>query len=135
IPTEVKLVFIRNLVAAGLREIEVTSFVSPKWVPQLADAAELWPQLPRDESALFSALVPNQKGLERAIEVGVNRIAVFTAASDAFTQKNVNMTVDESLEVFGQVVQEFRSKVERGWVRGYVSTAFECPYAGRIEPK
>jgi hydroxymethylglutaryl-CoA lyase len=135
IPTEAKLAFIKNLLAAGLNEIEATSFVSPKWVPQLGDAAELWPQLPREDGALFSALVPNQKGLERAIEVGVQRIAVFTAASDSFTQKNINMTVDQSLDVFHQVVQEFRSKVAHGWVRGYVSTAFECPYAGRIEPK
>lgn len=135
ISTDLKLAFIRNLLAAGLVEIEATSFVSPKWVPQLGDAAELWPQLPKDDSALFSALVPNLKGLERAIEVGVRRIAVFTAASDAFTKKNINMSVDESLEIFQKVVEEFRSTIGNGWVRGYVSTAFECPYAGRIEPK
>ena len=134
IPTATKLAFIRGLIAAGLSEIEATSFVSPKWVPQLGDAADLWPQLPQD-GAQFSALVPNAKGLERAIEVGVKRIAVFTAASDAFTQKNINMTIDQSLDVFQQVVEEFRSKVSDGWVRGYVSTAFECPYAGRITPE
>lgn len=132
IPTPAKLEFIKSLLAAGLTEIEATSFVSPKWVPQLGDAAELWPQLPK--GGTYSALVPNAKGLERAVEVGVERIAVFTAASDAFTQKNINMTVDQSLDVFADVVQQFRAKVSTGWVRGYVSTAFECPYAGRIEP-
>lgn len=134
ISTDAKLEFIQRLLAAGLTEIEATSFVSPKWVPQLGDAAELWPQLPNDPKAKFSALVPNAKGLERAIEVGVKRIALFTAASDAFTQKNINMTIDESLDVFKSVVDEFRAKVPGGCVRGYVSTAFECPYAGRINP-
>jgi isopropylmalate/homocitrate/citramalate synthase len=132
ISTEQKLAFIAALRDAGLGEIEATSFVSPKWVPQLGDAAELWPQLP--PGPRYSALVPNAKGLERAIKVGVKRIAVFTAASDAFTLKNINMTVEQSLDVFSEVVQSFRSEVPEGWVRGYVSTAFECPYAGRIEP-
>lgn len=133
IPTEVKLEFIRRLVGAGLKEIEATSFVSPKWVPQLGDAAELWPQLPA--GVLYSALVPNMRGLERAMELGVERIAVFTAASDAFTQKNINMTVEQSLAGFAEVMQTFREKTPGGWVRGYVSTAFECPYAGRIDPE
>lgn len=135
IATDAKLAFIAELLDAGLKEIEVTSFVSPKWVPQLGDAADLWPQLPQNPRAKFSALVPNAKGLERAIESGVERIAVFTAASDAFTQKNINMTVDQSLEVFQSVVTQFRERVPGGWVRGYVSTAFECPYAGRISPE
>ncbi|MFI5386628.1 MAG: hydroxymethylglutaryl-CoA lyase, partial [Fimbriimonadales bacterium] len=79
-------------------------------------------------------LVPNMKGLERALECGVKRIALFTAASDAFTQKNINMTVDQSLDVFAEVSSAFRARVPDGFVRGYVSTAFECPYAGRIQP-
>ncbi len=133
IATSAKLAFIRALLDAGLKEIEVTSFVSPKWVPQLADAAELWPQLP--PGGLYSALVPNMKGLERAIELGVDRIALFTAASDQFTLKNINMTVDQSLEVFREAITEFRSHKPHGWVRGYVSTAFECPFAGRIPPE
>lgn len=133
IATELKLQFIQNLLEAGLTEIEATSFVSPKWVPQLGDAAELWPQLP--VSGLFSALVPNQRGLERALELGVKRIAVFTASSEAFTQKNINMTVEESLTAFRELIAVFRDAVPDGWVRGYVSTAFECPFAGRIEPK
>lgn len=132
IPTDLKLNFIRRLVQAGIREIEATSFVSPKWVPQLADAAELWPDLP--PGGIYSALVPNLKGLERALEVGVDRIAIFTAASDEFTQANINMTVEESLSVFGEVVSAFRLSLRDGWIRGYVSTAFECPYAGRIDP-
>ena len=132
IPTNVKAAFVGALARAGLREIEATSFVSPKWVPQLADAAELWPMLL--SGPLYSALVPNEKGLERAIEAGVMRIAFFTAASDAFTQKNINMTVEESLAVFAEVAQRFRSERPMGWIRGYVSTAFECPYSGKVKP-
>ncbi len=131
ISTTEKLAFIQRLAAAGLRDIEATSFVSAKWIPQLGDAADLWRQLPSGPD--FSALVPNAKGLERAIEVGVQRIALFTAASDAFTQKNINMTVSESLDAFRQVVEVFREQVPDGWIRGYVSTAFECPYAGRVD--
>lgn len=131
IPTELKVAFIRDLAGAGLREIEATSFVSPKWVPQLADAAELWPKLPLGPQ--YSALVPNPKGLERALEVGVERIALFTAASDAFTQKNINMSVAESLDVFREVADSFRTARKEGWIRGYVSTAFECPYSGKVE--
>jgi hydroxymethylglutaryl-CoA lyase len=132
ISTDAKLEFIEGLIDAGLKEIEATSFVSPKWVPQLGDAAELWRRLP--SGAEFSALVPNMRGLESALEVGCSRIALFTAASDAFTQKNINMTVEESLDVFAQVVEAFRSTYPDGFMRGYVSTAFECPYAGRIDP-
>lgn len=132
IPTDLKLNFIRELATSGLKEIEATSFVSPKWVPQLADAAELWPHLPSGPQ--FSALVPNLKGLERALDVGVKRIALFTAASDAFTEKNINMTVAESLDVLREVAAAFRSAQETGWIRGYVSTAFECPYSGKVEP-
>lgn len=140
IPTDVKLRFIGQLAAAGLSEIEATSFVSPKWVPQLGDAAELWPQLPTGPS--YSALVPNIKGLERALSVGVRRISVFTAASDAFTQKNINMTVEQSLDVFHEVIRAFEAAEDEDHdevhsprsVRGYVSTAFECPYAGRMDP-
>lgn len=133
IPTPVKLQFIQNLLEAGVKEIEATSFVSPKWVPQLGDAAELWEQLP--SGGVYSALVPNLKGLDRALECRVKRIAVFTAASDAFTQKNINMTVEESLAAFREVVNRFRQFVPDGWVRGYVSTAFECPYSGPVSPE
>lgn len=132
VPTESKLDLIAALARCGLKEIEATSFVSPKWVPQLGDAAELWPQLP--PGPLYSALVPNAKGLDRALDVGVERIAVFTAASEAFTKKNINMTIGESLEAFAEVVATFRSSVPSGFVRGYVSTIVECPYSGRVSP-
>lgn len=134
VPIETKLDFIRALADAGLQEIEATSFVSPKWVPQLADSAELWEKLP--SGPLYSALVPNMKGLERALDLGVSRIALFTAASDDFTRRNINMTVDDSLSVFEEVARAFRAKTgAHGWLRGYVSTAFECPYAGRVDPE
>ncbi len=128
VPTAQKLELIRGLVAAGIKEIEVSSFVSPKWIPQLGDIEDLWPML--SEGGLYSALVPNMKGLERAEGLGVERIAVFTAASDAFTLKNINMTVDQSLDIFRLIRAE-----HKGFMRGYVSTIFECPYAGLIEPK
>ncbi|HLK14401.1 MAG TPA: hydroxymethylglutaryl-CoA lyase [Fimbriimonadaceae bacterium] len=133
VPTPLKLELIRALAAAGLDEIEATSFVSPKWVPQMGDAAELWPQLPKGPT--YWALVPNVRGLERALEVGVDGIALFTAASEAFTQRNINMTIQESLDAFSEVIGRFRASVRRGRVRAYVSTAFECPYSGRIDPQ
>ncbi len=133
IPVDAKLRFVSKLLNAGIHEIEVTSFVSPKWVPQLGDAQILWPQLP--PGGLYSALIPNIKGLERALEVGVERIALFTAASESFTQKNINMSIAQSLETFGEVIAQFRAAKPQGWVRGYVSTAFECPYEGRISPE
>lgn len=127
VPTEAKAALIAALYGVGLSEIEASSFVSPKWVPQLGDVETLIPLLPT--GPLYSYLVPNAKGLERAQALKVERIALFTAASDAFTQKNINMTVSESLEGFRAIRQQFK-----GFVRGYVSTIFECPYAGRIEP-
>lgn len=131
LPTEAKAELVKRLARAGLREIEATSFVSPKWVPQLGDAEALWRLLPA--GPLFSALVPNAKGLERALSCGVRRIALFTAASEAFTRKNINMTVADSLAAARDVVARFREQVPEGWVRGYVSTAFECPYSGRVQ--
>lgn len=131
IPTAVKLDFIRKLADAGLRYIEVTSFVHPKAVPQLADALDIVRALPPVPDVHYSALVPNMRGLERALESGIQEIAVFTAASDAFNQRNINMTVDESIEVFRPVVR--RAQAEGLFVRGYVSTAFHCPYSGKID--
>lgn len=133
ISTKEKLAFITRLAECGLEEIEATSFVSPKWVPQLGDAAALWPQLPPGPK--YSALVPNMRGLETALSVGVERIALFTASSDAFTKKNINATVEESLERFNDVAKAFREQVPNGWIRGYISTIFDCPYAGRMEPQ
>ncbi len=130
IPTATKLAFIQKLAEAGLTQIEATSFVHPKAIPQLADAIDVAKSLPNAPSVIYSALVPNQKGLDRAIEAGIRRVAVFTAASDEFTRKNINMSVDESIGVFEPVV---RAAISQGIsVRGYVSTAFVCPYAGEI---
>jgi len=132
IPTAAKRRFVELLVDAGLREIEATSFVSPTAIPQLADADELLRSLPRAEGVRYPVLVPNVRGLERAAAAGADAIAVFTAATDAFTTRNIRMTIDESLAAFAPVVAEAH---ERGWwVRGYVSTAFGCPYTGAVAP-
>ena len=133
IPTAAKLRYIGLLRAAGLTEIEATSFVSPNAIPQLADASELLPQLPGDPGVRYPVLVPNVRGLERAEAAGSAVIAVFTAASSAFTQHNIGMTVEESLAAFGPVLG--RAKELGWWRRAYVSTAFGCPYTGRVDPR
>jgi hydroxymethylglutaryl-CoA lyase len=132
IPLGVKAGFVRALAEAGLREIEAGSFVSPRHVPQMADTGELWKLLPAGPRYL--ALVPNQKGLERALTAGVEHIALFTAASDAFCEKNIGMTVRDSLAAYAVLLREFRAARPAGRARAYVSTAFECPYDGKIEP-
>jgi isopropylmalate/homocitrate/citramalate synthase len=132
IPTETKRRFIELLAAAGLREIEATSFVAPKAVPQLADADALLASLPRGAGVRYPVLVPNQRGLARAEAAGADGIAVFTAATDAFTEANIGMTVDESIASFGPIVE--RAGELGWWRRGYVSTAFGCPYTGRVDP-
>ena len=130
ISTEAKLGFISLLADAGLREIEATSFVSPKAIPQLADADELMARLDRRAGVRYPVLVPNERGLERAEAAGVEAVAVFTAASEPFTRANINMTISESIAAFRPVVERAR---ERGWwSRGYVSTAFGCPYQGEV---
>ncbi len=130
VSTEKKAEFIRLLVAAGLKDIEAASFVHPKWVPQLADAEQLIPRLESVQGVRYSALVPNMKGLERAISSGIRRIAVFTAASETFNRKNINMGIQESLEGFKPVAD--RALKEGMSVRGYVSTCFVCPYEGAV---
>ncbi len=133
IPIKAKVAFIEGLADAGLKQIEMTSFVHPKAVPQLADALQLIEQVKPKAGVTYSALVPNMKGLERAIESGVKRIAVFTAASNSFTQKNIRMSINESLIAFKEVTKE---ALNAGLsVRGYVSTCFVCPYEGDIQPK
>jgi hydroxymethylglutaryl-CoA lyase len=132
IPTETKLRFIALLAAAGLTEIEATSFVAPAAIPQLADADLLLPAIPRDGTVRYPVLVPNLRGLARAEAAGADAIAVFTAASDAFTERNIGMTVDVSLEAFAPVLA--RAGQLGWWRRGYVSTAFGCPYTGAIDP-
>ena len=130
IPTDAKLRFIELLADAGLREIEATSFVSPKAVPQLADADDLMAALDRRPGVRHPVLVPNARGLERAEAVGADAVCVFTAASEAFTKANINMTIAESIDAFRPVIQRAR---ELGWwTRGYVSTAFGCPYQGEV---
>jgi isopropylmalate/homocitrate/citramalate synthase len=131
IPLDTKLRYLELLADAGLREIEATSFVAPSAIPQLADADELMRALPRRDGVRYPVLVPNERGLARAEAAGVDAIAVFTAASDAFTTRNIRMTVDESLAAFAPVLARGR---ELGWwTRGYVSTAFGCPYSGAVD--
>ena len=133
IPTEAKVEYITALSDAGLRVIEAGAFVSPKWVPQMADTAEVYRTIPKDPGVEYPVLVPNVKGLERAIEAGVKSIAIFTAASESFNERNINMSIDASFENFGQVVPRARQEGMR--VRGYVSTAFGCPYEGEVPPE
>jgi hydroxymethylglutaryl-CoA lyase len=132
IPTESKIAYIEKLVRAGCRYIEVTSFVHPKWVPQLADSREVYGQLPRKEDVHYIALVPNVKGMEAALELGVQEIAVFTSASESFSQKNANASVAESLQRCREVADMGR----RNGIpfRGYISTSFGCPFEGPISP-
>jgi len=127
---EAKVEFIRLLAAAGLQEIEAGSFVRPDRIPQLADSEEVIRSLPQTPGVRYSALVPNMKGLDRAIASGIRRIAVFTAASETFNRKNINMGVAESIDVFRPVVG--RALREGLSVRGYASTCFVCPYEGPI---
>jgi hydroxymethylglutaryl-CoA lyase len=133
IPLETKLEFIERLVAAGLREIEATSFVSPKAIPQLGDADELVPRLPAAAWVRYPVLVPNERGMARAEAAGVDAIAVFTAASDAFTERNIGMSVAQSIDTFAPILA--RAGQLGWWRRAYVSTAFGCPYTGAVEPE
>jgi len=132
IPTDAKVAFVDALSEAGYDEIEVSAFVSPKWVPQLADAGEVFARIRRREGIVYSALVPNEQGFARAMAARVGKIAVFTAASETFNRKNINASIEESIERFAPVVTEARAAGII--VRGYVSTAFWCPYEGKIEP-
>ena len=132
IPLEAKLEFIDRLLAAGLTEIEATSFVSARAIPQLADADELVPRLPASPGVRFPVLVPNVRGLARAEAAGATALAVFTAATDAFTEHNIGMTVEASLAAFEPVL--VRATELGWWRRGYVSTAFGCPYTGAVDP-
>jgi hydroxymethylglutaryl-CoA lyase len=130
---DARVAFVDLLTDSGLKAIEVGSFVSPKAIPQLADTEEVYRRIHRASGTRYPALVPNVRGLERAIESGVREIAVFTAASESFNRHNINAGVDESIERFRPVVQ--RASEEKIRVRGYVSTAFGCPYEGPISPE
>jgi hydroxymethylglutaryl-CoA lyase len=133
VPTPDKVRFIEMPSEAGFRVIEATSFVSPRAVPQLADAGEVLRMVRRRPGVRYPVLVPNLRGLERALEAGAREIAVFTAASETFNLKNINMSIDRSLEVIGEVVRAGRAA--NLWVRGYISTCFGCPYEGRVSPE
>jgi isopropylmalate/homocitrate/citramalate synthase len=132
VATADKVRFVEALAEAGLPVVEVTSFVSPKAVPQLADADEVLPAVRRLDGVRYPVLVPNVRGFERAMAAGADAVAVFTAASEGFTRANINMTIAESLRAFAPVLE--RALVAGMWTRGYVSTAFGCPYDGEVEP-
>ena len=127
-----KIAFVDLLTAAGLPVIEVSAFVSPKWVPQMADAAEVFAGITRRPGTRYTALVPNLAGLERALRAGVTEIAVFAASTETFSRKNINQSIDESFATYRQVCEAARAAGLR--VRGYLSTAFGCPYEGAVSP-
>ena len=130
LPAATKIELIDRLSDTGLDTIEATSFVSPKWVPQLADAADVYTAIRRKPGVRYPVLVPNLQGYERARAVGVTDIAVFTAASEAFNRKNINASIDESIERFMPVME--RARADGVSVRGYVSTVLGCPYQGDV---
>jgi hydroxymethylglutaryl-CoA lyase len=133
VSTEDKLRFISLLADAGLREIEATSFVRADAVPQLADAEQLLPRLERRPGVRYPVLVPNERGMQRAVAAGADAICLFTAASEAYARANINMTIDESLGAFEPVVATARAAGM--WIRAYVSTAFGCPYSGEVDER
>ncbi|MGE4406989.1 hydroxymethylglutaryl-CoA lyase, partial [Pseudomonas sp.] len=128
-----KVRLVNDLSAAGLSYIEVGSFVSPKWVPQMAGSAEVFAQIERKPGVTYAALTPNMQGLEAAIEAGVKEVAVFGAASEAFSQKNINCSIAESLARFAPLLEAARANGIQ--VRGYVSCVLGCPYEGEIDPE
>lgn len=132
VSTADKLRFLDLLADAGLREIEATSFVSPHAIPQLADADELMAALERREGVRYAALVPNERGLQRAVAAAIDAVCLFTAATESYVQHNINMSIEQSLATFAPIAAEAR---QRGWwLRAYVSTAFGCPYEGEVDP-
>lgn len=133
VPAAVKVELVHRLQAAGLREIEVTSFVSPKWVPQMADNAEVMAGIQRQPGVRYSVLTPNMKGFEAAVLSRPDEIVVFGAASEAFSQRNINCSIAESIERFAPVVEAARAQGIH--VRGAISVAVGCPYQGEVEPE
>ena len=133
IPTAEKVALVDLLSATGLRKIETASFVSPKWVPQMADGADVLAGITRKSGVSYTALTPNMKGLERALEAGVDEVAIFGSASETFSQKNINCSIAESLERFAPVAGAAK---EAGVpVRGYISCVTDCPYEGAVDPE
>jgi len=133
VPAAIKIELIRRLADAGCQSIEATSFVSPKWVPQMGDAAEVMRGVPRRDGLRYTALTPNMKGFEAALAAGVDEVAIFVAASESFSQKNINCSIAESLERAQPLAEAARAAQVP--VRGYISCVIACPYEGRIRPK
>jgi len=133
VPTADKIRFIDALVASGIKAIEITSFVSPKWIPQLADSAEVARGVARPAGVRMGALVPNRRGLETALAAGMKEIAVFLSASETHNKKNVNKTIAETFEAFAEVVPPALAAGVS--VRAYLSTCFGCPYEGEVDPQ
>ncbi len=132
VPTDAKIAFIDALSASGVGEIEVSAFVSPRWVPQLRDAAKVFDGITRRKGIVYSALVPNRQGLDQALAAKVDKISVFTAASETFNRKNINTSIEGSIQRFAPVAAAAR---DAGLpIRGYISTAFWCAFEGRIAP-
>ncbi len=130
VATDVKVEFVDRLARTGVKVVETTSFVHPKWVPQLADGAEVYATITPVEGVRYPVLVPNERGLNDALQAGVRDVAVFAAASEAFSAKNLNRSIDESLEMFAPVIR--RAAADGLGVRGYVSMAWGCPYQGHV---
>ncbi|MCH9755894.1 MAG: hydroxymethylglutaryl-CoA lyase [Gammaproteobacteria bacterium] len=133
VPSEQKIELINQLSQTGLKDIEVTSFVSAKAIPQLADNLEVFEAINKPKGVNFSALVPNPRGLEQALKAGLTHIAIFTAASDTFNQRNINCSIEESIERCRLVVEE--AKQHKIYIRAYISCVLGCPYEGNISPR
>lgn len=138
LPLADKLWFVQSLIEAGARDIELGAFVRPDRVPQMADTEQLYAKVKSGELQLAPArgwaLVPNRKGLERALQAGVRHIAVFTAATESFTKRNIGMSIAESLAEFKEVIAQAKKADKKIKVRGYVSTVFGCPFEGKVAP-
>jgi isopropylmalate/homocitrate/citramalate synthase len=132
VPTPLKVAFVDKLTEAGHQSIEVSAFVSPKWVPQMGDAAEVFAGITRKEGVHYSALVPNRAGLDRALAAGVRDIAIFAAASETFSRRNINQSIDASFATYRQVTDAAAQAGLR--VRAYLSTSFGCPFEGDVDP-
>ena len=133
VSTPDKIEFVNRLSDAGLPVIEVSAFVSPKWVPQMADASDVFAGIARRPGTRYSALVPNLAGLERALRAGVSEIAIFAAATETFSRRNINQSIDESIAAYRAVCEQATASGVR--VRGYLSTAFGCPFEGDVPPE
>src|SRR5580765_1148707 len=133
VSTADKIEFVNRLSAAHLPAIEVSAFVSPKWVPQMADAAEVFAGITRAPGIRYTALVPNLAGLDRAVAAGVTEVAIFAASTETFSRKNINQSIDDSLTAYKAVCDRAIAAGLR--VRGYLSTAFGCPFEGAVDPR